>query len=39
MSQAKIEDLFLWLSNSMSVISQSQPGDRVRLPTPDFLDI
>ena len=36
--QGKIENLFLWLSNSMSVISQSQPGDSIRLPTPGFLD-
>ena len=36
--EAKIEELFLWLSNSMSAISQSQPGDRIRLPHPDFLD-
>ena len=35
---ARIQDIFRWLSNSLSVISQSQPGDRVRLPTPDFLD-
>ena len=27
--------LFQWLSNSMSAISQSQPGDLVRLPNPD----
>ena len=36
--EARIEDIFHWLSNSLSVISQSQPGDRVRLPTPEFLD-
>ena len=38
LQEARIEDIFQWLSNSLSVISQSQPGDRVRLPTPDFLD-
>ena len=38
LQEAKIEDLFRWLSNSMSVISQSSPGDRIRLPAPDFLD-
>ena len=36
--ESKIEDLFLWLSNSMSAISQSQPGDQIKLPHPDFLN-
>ena len=27
-----------WLSRSVAVVSQSQPGDRVRLPQPDYLD-
>ena len=38
LKEARIEDIFRWLSNSLSVISQSQPGDRVRLPAPDFVD-
>ncbi len=38
LQEARIEDIFRWLSNSLSVISHSQPGDRVRLPAPDFLD-
>ena len=36
--EARIEEMFLWLSNSVSAISQSQPGDSIRLPTPGFLD-
>lgn len=37
--EARIEDLFLWLSNSLSTMTHSNPGDRLRLPTPDFLEI
>ena len=37
--EARIENLFLWLSNSMSAMTHSQPGERIRLPTPDFLDV
>ena len=27
-----------WLSRSVAAVSQSQPGDRIRLPEPDYLD-
>lgn len=37
--EARIENLFLWLSNSLSAMTHSQPGERLRLPTPDFLEV
>ena len=27
-----------WLSRSVAAVSQSQPGDNIRLPEPDYLD-
>lgn len=38
LSEAKIEDIFQWLSNSLSAVSHSQPGQRFNLPSMDFLD-
>lgn len=35
--EAEIDDIFQWLANSMEVISQSQPGERLRLPAPPGL--
>ncbi len=35
LSEADIGGIFTWLANSMSSISQSQPGERIRLPDPD----
>ena len=35
--QAQIGDIFQWLANSVSVISTSQPGERLTLPTPPGL--
>ena len=32
--EAQIEDIFSWLSSSVSMISQSQPGDTLQLPHP-----
>lgn len=38
LSEADIGGIFTWLANSMSSISQSQPGERIRLPDPnDFI--
>ena len=37
--EARIENLFLWLSNSMSAMTHSQPGERLRHPTHDFLEV
>ena len=34
---AQIGDIFQWLANSVSVISTSQPGERLALPTPPGL--
>ena len=38
MDPSKLPDALEWLANSMSAVSQSQPGDAVRLPPTDFLD-
>ena len=35
--EAQIGDIFQWLANSVSVISTSQPGERLTLPTPPGL--
>jgi len=38
LSEADIGGIFTWLANSVSSISQSQPGERIRLPDPnDFI--
>ena len=35
----QLRGIFQWLANSVSAISSSQPGDRIRLPNPeDYLD-
>ena len=31
----KFRELFMWLSNSLSGVSRSQPGDALALPAPD----
>ena len=37
--EAQIEGIFQWLSNSVSAISHSQPGERISLPSPEkYLD-
>ena len=37
-NMAQLEGSIVWLSNSVNAVSQSQPGDRLRLPQPDFMD-
>ena len=37
-SMEQLEGSILWLSRSVSAISQSQPGEGIRLPPPDYLD-
>lgn len=37
-NMAQLEGSIVWLSRSADAVSQSQPGDRLRLPQPDFLD-
>ena len=37
-NMAQLEGSIEWLSNSVDAVSQSQPGDSLRLPQPDFLD-
>ena len=39
LDQAQLGGIFQWLANSVSAISSSQPGDRIRLPSQDdYLD-
>ena len=39
LQHAQISGIFQWLAASVSAISQSQPGDRLRLPAPEtYLD-
>lgn len=36
----KFEDLFLWLSNSLtSLVNESKPGEQLKLPKPDWAEI
>ena len=37
-NMAQLEGSIQWLSNSVNAVSQSQPGDNLRLPQLDFLD-
>ena len=37
-SMEQLEGSIEWLSRSVSAVSQSQPGEGVRLPQPDYLD-
>ena len=37
-NMAQLEGSIVWLSNSVNAVSQSQPGDSLRLPQLDFLD-
>ena len=37
-NMAQLEGSIQWLSRSVAVVSQSQPGDNLRLPRPDYLD-
>jgi uncharacterized protein YegL len=34
----QLEGSIQWLSRSVAAVSQSQPGDNIRLPQPDYLD-
>jgi len=34
----QLEGSIQWLSRSVAAVSQSQPGDNIRLPEPDYLD-
>ena len=34
----QLEGSIQWLSRSVAAVSQSQPGDSIRLPQPDYLD-
>ena len=38
-NMAQLEGSIVWLSRSAEAVSQSQPGDSLRLPQPDFLDL
>ena len=35
---AQLDGSIQWLSRSVAAVSQSQPGDSIRLPQQDFLD-
>ena len=37
-NMAQLEGSIVWLSRSAEAVSQSRPGDSLRLPQPDFLD-
>lgn len=39
LSQALVKfGILKWLSRSVAAVSQSQPGDTIRLPQPDYLN-
>ena len=35
----QLEGSIQWLSRSVAAVSQSQPGDNIRLPQPDYLNL
>ena len=37
-SMEQLDGSIQWLSRSVAAVSQSQPGDNIRLPQPDYLD-
>jgi len=37
-NMAQLEGSIQWLSRSVAAVSQSQPGEAIRLPEPDYLD-
>ena len=37
-NMAQLDGSIQWLSRSVSAVSQSQPGDSIRLPQPDYLN-
>ena len=37
-NMAQLDGSIQWLSRSMAAVSQSQPGENIRLPQPDYLN-
>ena len=37
-SMEQLDGSIQWLSRSVAAVSQSQPGEAIRLPEPDYLD-
>ena len=35
----QLDSSIQWLSRSVATVSQSQPGDSIRLPDPDYLNL